>query len=149
MQRARSQYQREVGGFGHVGIAHVDDAAGSDAVLHHRRAYDLIVEHDSDEIANVLGSEVREAPTTRPIEHLSLVEIRRILQHVPGYERISFRDVQAAVGPLPETDQLRFPMERHVPRQSTLHLGQSEKKSGNLHVFRSYEIRAFNVSRSE
>ncbi len=106
---------------------------------HHRRAHDVTVENDGDAITDVLCREIREAPT----------EIRRILQHVPGYERIFFRDVQAAVGSLPETDQLRFPMERHVPRQSTLHLGQSEKKSGNLQVLRSYEIRAFNVSRSE
>ena len=116
--------------------------------------YDLIVEHNGDEIANVLGGEVRETPTTRPIElevDLGLVELgiplrRCILQHVPGYERILFRDVETAVRPLPETDQVRLPVDRYVPRQSPLHLGQREEKGGHLHILRRDEISALDVS---
>jgi hypothetical protein len=142
---------------GRSGIADVDDAAGSDASSHHWGAYDLIVEYDSDAIADVSGRKIREALSTRSVElegHLRLVGLRiplssSALQHVSGHERHFFGDDEAAVCPLPETDRLRFPMERNVPRESPLYLGQSEVGLGHVNVLRRDQISPLDVSRTE
>ncbi len=99
-QGPRAQQNRQIGGFFDSEPARNDAGPARDMALDHRRANDLVIQHDGERIANICGGVITELTRARWVEperHRRppvLIEIRlRIDQFLAGHNRPLFEDV--------------------------------------------------------